>query len=78
MHNLNRIAKAEIPCPKVVLLKKHVLILEFIGTDMKPAPMLKEVRFSKSEDDPELNSAYNQAINVSCRIKPDIFCHAVV
>ncbi|CAL8069729.1 unnamed protein product [Orchesella dallaii] len=68
MHNLNRISKAGIPCPQVVLLKKHILILSFIGTDMKPAPMLKEVRFSKDEDDPVLNSAYNQTIDIITRL----------
>lgn len=65
MHNLNRIIKAGIPCPKVVLLKKHILILEFIGKDTKAAPMLKEVKFNKDGEDVELNSAYNQAIDVS-------------
>jgi len=68
MHNLNRIAKAGIPCPKVVLLKKHILILEFIGEDMKAAPMLKEVKFAKNEDDAELTSAYNQAIDILTRL----------
>lgn len=43
------------------MLKKHILILEFIGEEMKPAPMLKEVKFSMEE---ELNSAYNQTIDV--------------
>ena len=65
MHNLNRIAKAKIPCPPVVLLKKHILVLGFIGEDMKPAPTLKEVNFPKDDDKFLLSSAYNQLIEVS-------------
>lgn len=76
MHNLNRISRAGIRCPKVVLLKKHVLILEFIGEDMKPAPMLKEVKFSKDEEeDGELRSAYKQAVDILMRLYKD--CHLV-
>jgi len=43
MHNLKRIHDAGLPCPKVVLLRKHVLVMEFIGKDQVPAPKLKEM-----------------------------------
>lgn len=41
MHNLHRLHKAGIPCPDVVELKKHVLVMSFIGTQYTPAPKLK-------------------------------------
>ena len=48
-------------CPEVVLLKKHILVMSFIGEDMKPAPQLREVQLSHSK----LESAYRQCIKVS-------------
>ncbi|CAG7828927.1 unnamed protein product [Allacma fusca] len=64
MHNLNRMNKVGIPCPSVVVLKKHMLVMSFIGKDGQAAPMLKEVKFSQdSEEDMQLlQSAYNQVI----------------
>lgn len=38
--------KAEIPCPEVVLLRKHILVMSFIGKDHVPAPKLKDVALS--------------------------------
>lgn len=29
--NLNRLKAAEIPCPDVILLHKHVLVISFLG-----------------------------------------------
>jgi len=63
MHNLNRMSRAGLRCPEVVLLKKHVLIMKFIGEDMRPAPKLHEVQFSDSQ----LESAYQQCIKVRWR-----------
>jgi RIO kinase 3 len=68
MHNLQRIAKAGIPCPSVVLLKKHVLVLSFIGNEMKPAPKLKEVKFPDDDQDALLLSAYNQTVDMMIRL----------
>lgn len=65
MHNLSRIGRAGIPCPSVVVLKKHILVLSFIGSDCKPAPKLKDVKF---EDDEELISAYNQTVDMMIRL----------
>jgi RIO kinase 3 len=63
MHNLSRMAKAGIPCPKVIVLKKHILVLSFIGKNMKPAPKLKDVKFPHGEEgDALLRSAYEQTI----------------
>jgi RIO kinase 1 len=43
--NLGRLANAGIRAPKVVILRQHVLVMEFIGVDGWPAPRLKEVKF---------------------------------
>lgn len=49
MANLMRLQKAGIPCPQVVTLKKHVLVMSFIGDDNKPAPKLKDARMSGAD-----------------------------
>lgn len=54
---------AGIPCPQVVILKKHVLVMSFIGCDQVPAPKLKEVKLG-SED---MKKAYYQILNVRCQ-----------
>lgn len=64
LHNLKRLHEAGIPCPEVVLLKKHILIMSFIGRDHKPAPKLKEVRLSREQ----LQSAYQQCIQAMQRM----------
>ncbi|XP_058034438.1 serine/threonine-protein kinase RIO3 isoform X2 [Ahaetulla prasina] len=60
MHNLTRMQKAGIRCPQVVSLKKHVLVMSFIGQDQVPAPKLKEVKLS-SED---MKNAYYQVLHM--------------
>ena len=52
--------KFEIRCPDVVILKKHVLIMSFIGEENVPAPKLKDAQL----DDEQLKSAYEQSIMV--------------
>ncbi|XP_055708210.1 serine/threonine-protein kinase RIO3 [Phlebotomus papatasi] len=49
MHNLMRMRRAEIPCPEVVTLKKHVLVMSFIGHQGRAAPKLKEAVLSEAE-----------------------------
>ncbi len=56
-----RIKKAGVPCPEVVILKKHILVMSFIGKDHVPAPKLKDAVLS-SED---MKKAYYQVLNVS-------------
>lgn len=58
---IHRMQNAGIPCPQVVILKKHVLVMSFIGQDQVPAPKLKDVTLS-SED---MKKAYYQILNVS-------------
>ena len=38
-----------IPCPEVVLLKKHILVMSFIGKDGRAAPTLKNLIYSTTE-----------------------------
>ncbi|XP_074998087.1 serine/threonine-protein kinase RIO3 isoform X4 [Calonectris borealis] len=55
-----KMQNAGIPCPQVVILKKHVLVMSFIGQDQVPAPKLKDVTLS-SED---MKKAYYQILNM--------------
>lgn len=60
MQNLNRIRRAGLPCPQVLCLKKHVLVMEFIGAGGKPAPTLKEAVLSSSQ----LLKAYDDTVEI--------------
>lgn len=42
MRNLCRINQAGIKCPKPYVLRSHVLVMDFIGQDGIPAPLLKD------------------------------------
>ena len=64
--------RAGIPCPTVVLLKKHILVMSFIGHDQVPAPKLKEVKLSSEE----MKDAYYQTLHVSCAVQIPIFKNA--
>ncbi|CAG9773633.1 unnamed protein product [Ceutorhynchus assimilis] len=44
MANLMRLRRAGINCPQVVTLKKHILVMSFIGENNVPAPKLKDAR----------------------------------
>jgi RIO kinase 3 len=66
MHNLMKIRRfSDIPCPDVVILKKNVLIMSFIGEDGRPAPKLKEAILNETE----LKSAYEQCVQVRISLK---------
>lgn len=60
MHNLSRLQKAGIPCPNVLALKKHILVMSFIGENHRAAPKLKDVLL----DDASLIIAYEQVVDV--------------
>lgn len=49
LRNLSRIYQAGIPCPKPHLLKGHVLLMDMIGRDGLPAPLLKNAVLKKKE-----------------------------
>lgn len=55
-----KMRKFGIPCPEVVLLKRHVLIMSFIGQDNVPAPKLKEAKLDQSQ----LKSCYEQCVQL--------------
>ena len=57
----HRLHEGGISCPEVVLLRKHVLIMSFIGQDQRPAPKLKEATLTQEE----MTTAYHQTIQVS-------------
>ncbi|XP_053669738.1 serine/threonine-protein kinase RIO1 [Anopheles nili] len=48
MRNLVRMKKCDLPVPEPILLRSHVLLMEFIGCDGWPAPKLKDVQLSTS------------------------------
>lgn len=58
MANLTRLKRAGLRCPDVVHLKKHVLVLSFIGQNAIPAPKLKDAVLS----DADYVDAYDQVI----------------
>ncbi|XP_075153285.1 serine/threonine-protein kinase RIO3 [Haematobia irritans] len=49
MHNLSRMLSVGINCPEVVMLKKHVLVMSFIGEDNNAAPKIKDAILSSAE-----------------------------
>ncbi|KAK6179942.1 hypothetical protein SNE40_012187 [Patella caerulea] len=49
MRNLIRIHQSGILCPEPILLRSHVLVMEFIGQDGWPAPLLKDAEISESK-----------------------------
>jgi RIO kinase 1 len=49
MRNLCRMHKNGLPVPTPILLKSHVLLMSFIGTNGFPAPKLKDVELSSSQ-----------------------------
>ena len=49
-----------IPCPKSVMLKKHVLVMQFIGKDQVAAPKLKDANLSPAD----MQIAYEQVVEV--------------
>ncbi|XP_066508917.1 serine/threonine-protein kinase RIO1-like [Hoplias malabaricus] len=49
MRNLIRLQTAGIPSPEPILLRSHVLVMDFIGKDDTPAPLLKNAALSESK-----------------------------
>ena len=64
MRNYRRIYQAGIPTPQPVLLKSHVLLMEFLGQDGWPSPRLKDVTLSEKR----LREAYVQTIRIMRRM----------
>ena len=49
MRNLTRLYSNGVPCPRPILLRGHVLLMEFIGADGWPSPKLKDVNLSEGK-----------------------------
>merc|ERR1719341_2870601 len=73
MHNLVKMAKGGLRVPEVVVLKKHVLVMSFLGQDGKPAPKLKEAADRMSEK--QMEEAYNQVVEMMVQLYQ--VCHLV-
>ncbi|KAL7473087.1 hypothetical protein ACHAXS_013490 [Conticribra weissflogii] len=64
MRNYRRIYNAKIPCPAPVLLKSHVLIMEFLGENGWPSPRIRDAGLSEKR----LREAYVQTIVIMRRM----------
>ena len=64
MRNYKRLYAAGIPCPTPILLKSHVLIMEFLGTNGWPSPRLKDAHLS----DTKMRQAYVQTVVIMRRM----------
>lgn len=49
MRNLSRLYQSGISCPRPIVLRNHVLVMEFLGIDGWPYPKLKDVELSESK-----------------------------
>ncbi|XP_071552159.1 serine/threonine-protein kinase RIO3 [Panulirus ornatus] len=70
-HNLRRLQRAGIPSPEPILIKKHILLMSFIGSNHQAAPKLKEACLSFSD----LCLAYEQV--VEAMVKMFHGCHLI-
>ena len=64
LRNYRRIYAAGIRCPRPVLLKGHVLIMEFLGQDGWPSPRIRDANLSERR----LREAYVQTISIMRRM----------
>ena len=71
LHNLMKMSRNGLRVPEPVVLKKHVLVMSFIGREGKPAPKLKDAILSYSE----LEIAYNETIEMMAALYNT--CHLV-
>ncbi len=71
LHNLMKMLRSGIRVPEVVMLKKHVLVMSFIGREGKPAPKLKDVELSSAD----LELAYDDVVQTMKTMYND--CHLV-
>lgn len=71
--NLCRIYRAGIPCPQPLMVRKHILLQSFIGSDGWPAPELHEVGRGKANDPGKISEKqwlkiYLQTIRIICAL----------
>jgi len=60
LRNYRRLHSAAIPCPEPILLKSHVLVMEFLGSGGWPSPRLKDATLSETR----LRQAYVQTVRI--------------
>jgi len=73
LHNLAKMLKGGIRVPEIVVLKKHVLVMSFIGRDGVPAPKLKDAAEHMSSKD--MVSALQQIVEMMEQLYS--VCHLV-
>lgn len=71
MRNLKRIYNEGIPCPNPILLRSHVLLMDFVGKDGVAAPLLKDAKLNSRK----LSDAYDQLVRCMRRLYKN--CHLV-
>lgn len=62
--NLKLLRRADINCPDAISLKKHVLVMTFLGLDSSPSPQLKEANLSKEQ----VRLSYIQVLDIMKRM----------
>lgn len=62
--NLKLLRKSNINCPDAISLKKHVLVMTFLGTNASPSPKLKDASLTEQE----LQDSYDQVVDIMCRM----------
>ncbi|CAB3252907.1 unnamed protein product [Arctia plantaginis] len=75
MHNMLRLKKIGVNCPDMVCLKKHILVMSFIGKEGIPAPKLKDVMFKPEKWQSvynEVEDAMHKMYNVGRMIHADL------
>lgn len=60
MRNYRRLHAAKIPCPTPIVLKSHVLVMEFLGVNGWPSPRLKDTSLSERR----MREAYVQTVMI--------------
>ena len=71
LHNLVKMSRHGLRVPDAVLLKKHVLVMSFIGHEGKPAPKLKDANLSYAD----LEIAYDETVEMMTQMYNT--CHLV-
>lgn len=64
MRNLLRLQQAGVNSPKPIILRKHVLLMDFVGDEGWPAPKLKDVDLCSSK----LRSLYRECIEIMWKL----------
>merc|ERR1719209_2375760 len=73
LHNLAKMAKGGLRVPDPVVLRKHVLVMSFIGAEGRPAPKLKEAAERMSER--QMVEAYTRVVEMMVTLYNT--CHLV-